>query len=524
MTDAPRPRAALARNIATVGGYTLASRLLGFARDILIASTLGAGMVSDAFFVAFKIPNFFRRLFAEGAFNAAFVPQFSGLLTTEGRDGARAFAGEAVSVMVVVLFAFVSILQMTMPWAMIALAPGFTGSPEKFDLAVELTRITFPYLLFISLVSLMGGVLNSLGRFAAAAATPILLNLTLIAALLLLAGRLETPGHALAWGVAAAGIIQFLWLSVALARAGMSLRLTWPRLTPRVRELLRLMLPGVIGAGVVQINLLADVVIASFLPEGSISFLYFADRVNQLPLGVIGIAVGTALLPALSRNVAAGETDAAQSGQNRAVEVALLFTLPAAAALIVIAPPVISVLFERNEFNAADSRATALALMAYSAGLPAYVLIKVLTPGYFARKDMAAPVRIAGLSVAVNIVLNLALMGPFDHVGLALATAIAAWLNAGLLARGLIRRGHWRVDARLRSRAPRMALAALIMAAGLWAAMTALADFADGGTLAAILALAALVVGGAVLFGAAALVLGAGRVGEARGLLRRGAD
>ena len=523
MTDASRPRASLARNIATVGGFTMASRVLGFARDILIASTLGAGLVSDAFFVAFKIPNFFRRLFAEGAFNAAFVPLFSGLLTTDGREEARRFAGEALSVMVVALFLFVSVLQIAMPWAMVALAPGFVASPEKFDLAVELTQITFPYLLFISLVSLMGGVLNSLGRFAAAAATPILLNVTLIAALLLLAARLETPGHALAWGVAAAGLIQFLWLATALARAGMSLRLTWPRLTPRVRELLRLMLPGVIGAGVVQINLLADVVIASFLPQGSISFLYFADRVNQLPLGVIGVAVGTALLPALSRHVAAGENDAAHNSQNRALEVALLFTVPAALALIAIAMPVISVLFERGAFDAASSRATALALMAYAAGLPAYVLIKVLTPGYFARKDMVTPVRIAALSVAVNIVLNLILMGPLDHVGLALATAIAAWLNAGLLARGLIRRGHLQVDARLRGRAPRMVLAALIMAGGLWAAMAALTDYADGGGAPAILALAALVLGGAALFAAAAIVLGAVRIREARTLLRPGA-
>jgi putative peptidoglycan lipid II flippase len=521
MTEPARPRPSLARNIATVGGYTMASRVLGFARDILIASVLGAGFVSDAFFVAFKLPNFFRRLFAEGAFNAAFVPMFAGVLTAEGRDAARRFAGEALSVMVVTVFVFVSVLQMAMPLAMFGLAPGFAATPETFDLAVELTQITFPYLLFISLVSLMGGVLNSLGRFAAAAATPILLNVTLIAALLLLAPRMETAGHALAWGVAAAGLVQFLWLATALARAGMSLRLTWPRLTPRVRELLWLMLPGVIGAGVVQINLLADLIIASFLPPGSISFLYFADRVNQLPLGVIGVAIGTALLPALARNVAAGETDAAHHSQNRALEVALLFTVPAALALIVIAMPVISVLFERGAFDTGDSRATALALMAYAAGLPAYVLIKVLTPGYFARKDTATPVRIAALSVAVNIVLNLVLMVPLQHVGLALATAIAAWLNAALLARGLIRRGHWRLDARLRRRAPRTVLAALIMAAGVGAAMVALGDFASRGTLPAILTLAALVTGGAALFAAAALVLGAARPSEARALLRR---
>lgn len=510
----------LSRSIATVGGYTMASRILGFTRDILIAAILGAGLVSDTFFVAFKLPNFFRRLFAEGAFNAAFVPVFSGVLTRDGRDAARAFASETFAVLLLTLLLFVTLLQIAMPWLMFGLAPGFALDPEKFDLAVELTRITFPYLLFISLVSLMGGVLNSVGRFAAVAATPILLNLSLIAALLFLAPLLETAGHALAWGVAGAGVIQFVWLAVAMRRAGMSLRLLRPRLTPRVRELLRLMVPGVIGAGVVQINLLIDVIIASILPEGSISFLYFADRVNQLPIGVIGVAVGTALLPLLSRQVAAGDSEAANTSQNRALEAGLLFTIPAAAALVIIAFPIVSVLFERGEFGADATRATAFALMAYSLGLPAYVMIKVLTPGYFARKDTRTPVKIAILAVGVNITLNLILIWPLEHVGLALATAISAWLNAALLARGLRRRGHLRLDERLRRRLPRIIVASAVMAAGLAGGMVGLTAVAQQDSAVRIISLAILIVGGGVIFAAAAQLTGATRLSEVRGLVR----
>ena len=512
----------LARAVATIGGYTMVSRVLGFARDILIAAILGAGPVADAFFVAFKLPNFFRRLFAEGAFNAGFVPLFSGILEQEGKTAAQAFAEQALAVLLLTLFVFVTALQIVMPLAMYGLAPGFVDEPAKFDLTVTLTRLTFPYLLFISLVSLAGGILNSVGRFAAVAATPILLNLTLIAFLGLAARSFETPGHALAWGVATAGVIQFVWVFVALARAGYRLRLPRPRLTPRVRELLWLMLPAAIGAGVVQINLLTDIIIASLLPEGSISFLYFADRVNQLPLGVIGIAVGTALLPLLSRQVAAADTAGAANSQNRAIEVALFLTLPATAALLVLALPVVTVLFERGAFDAVASTATAWALMGYVVGLPAYVLIKVLTPGYFARKDTKTPVRIAIIAMVVNLVLNLILIWPLQHVGLALATAIAAWLNAGLLARGLRRRGHLSPDTRLRARLVRTVGVTLLMAVVLWFARDWLAVSGQMDVPGArIAALAGLVVLGLVVYGVAAHVGGAMRLGELRTLLRR---
>ncbi len=512
---------ALLRSVATVGGFTMISRLLGFARDILIAAMLGAGPVADAFFVAFKLPNFFRRLFAEGAFNAAFVPLFTKHLGEDGIEEARRFAAEVLSVLIVTLLLFCTLLQIFMPWAMVAFAPGFSADPAKFDLAVELTRITFPYLLFISLVSQLGGVLNSLGRFAAAAATPILLNLALIGALLGLTPFVETPGHALAWGVTIAGVLQFLWLIEACRRADMSFRLPRPALTPRVRRLLVLILPGAVGAGVVQINLLIGVVIASLLPGGSISLLYYADRVTQLPLGVIGVAVGTALLPLMSRQLRAGDDGAAMASLNRSLELSLLLTLPAAAALIAIPGPIISVLFERGAFGAGETAATADALVAYSLGLPAYVLIKVLAPGFFAREDTVTPVKIAALCVAINIVASLALMGPMSHVGIALATTIAAWVNAMLLAWLLARRGYLVLDARLKSKLPRICAATIGMAALLAAGVYGLDPMLGGGAAERVAALALLIGGGLLAYAVLSLATGAAATADLRRMLRR---
>jgi putative peptidoglycan lipid II flippase len=514
---------ALIRSIATVGGYTMISRVLGFVRDILIAASLGAGPVADAFFVAFKLPNFFRRLFAEGAFNAAFVPLFARHMSEGGADAARRFAEEVMSVFVVFLMLFVAGLQIAMPWLMHGFAPGFADDPYRFDLAVSLSQVTFPYLLFISLVSQLGGILNGLGRFAAAAATPIILNLCLIAALLGLGSVLETPGHALAWGVAAAGAAQFVWLVVACQRAEFPLRLQAPKLTPRVKRLLILMLPGAIGAGVVQINLLIDVVIASLLPSGSVSFLYYADRVNQLPLGVIGVAVGTALLPMLSRQLRAGDEEEAASSLNRAMEFALLMTIPAAAALMIIPYPVIAVLFERGAFGSPETGATAAALAAYALGLPAYVLIKVLGPGFFAREDTVTPVKIAAGCVVINLVLNLLLMGPLVHVGIALATAISAWINAGLLMFVLRRRGHFRSDLRLRKAIPRVLLASAAMAAAIRFSMDGLAGYAAADSVQRTIALAVVIAIGLAAFAAAALLFGAARREDIKRMLDRSA-
>jgi len=512
----------LLRSIATVGGFTLISRVLGFVRDILIAFVLGAAAGADVFFVAFKLPNLFRRLFAEGAFSMAFVPMFAGRVEAEGIQAAKAFAVAAFSVLFWILLIFVVVIEVAMPVVMLGFAPGFIGEAAKFNLAVELTRITFPYLLFISLVSLMAGVLNSLGRFAAAAATPILLNLCLIGAIMGLANVTETSGHALAWGVAAAGVVQFIWLFAACGREGVWLRISLPKLTDDVKVLLKRMAPVAIGAGIYQINLVIDTVIASLLPAGSISYLFYADRVNQLPLGVLGVAVGTALLPLLSRQVRAGETEAAHHSQNRAMELSLLLTLPAATALMVIATPVVRVLFERGQFGPMETAATAAALAVYAVGLPAYVMVKALAPGFFAREDTATPVKISVFCLFVNLGLNLLLMGPFQHVGIAAATVVSSWLNVAIMAYVLHRRGHLVLDRRLRERLWRMALATAGMGVALFGALGPLADVLAGTTSERVLGLAVMVIGGMAVFGVLALALGAARIGDLKSLYRGG--
>ncbi len=512
---------ALWRSIATIGGLTSISRITGFVRDVAMTAVVGAGMVADCFVVAFKLPNFFRRLFAEGAFNAAFVPLFTEKLALEnGREEARRFAEDSLAVLLVTLLAFVALMQAIMPWFLYVLANGFVDDPPKFDLAVTLTRITFPYLLFISLVSLLGGVLNSLERFAAVASTPIILNLTLIGSLFALEPVLLTGGHALAIGVTLGGLLQFLWLVVALHRSGFRLRLRRPRLTPGVKRLLILMAPIAIGAGAVQLNLLIDVVIASFLPEGSMSFLFYADRLNQLPIGVVGVAVGTALLPLLSRQITAGNDADALSSLNRAIEISLFLTLPAAVALVLVPGPLVATLFERGAFDAADSAATAAALAAYATGLPAYVLLKVLGPAYFARQDTRTPVKFSLIALVVNTALNLILMGPFLHVGLAMATSIAAWLNVAMLTGGLIRRGHFQLDQRLRSRLPRLVVSTAVMGALVWWVAAQMPAWSGTAELDRIGSALMLVGSGALSFAVMAQLTGTLRVRELRGLIR----
>ncbi|TAN51381.1 MAG: murein biosynthesis integral membrane protein MurJ [Rhodospirillales bacterium] len=495
----------LLKAIGTVGFYTGLSRVTGFARDILTAQILGAGLVSDAFFVAFKFPNLFRRLFGEGAFNAAFVPLFSRRLEGEsGRENAFAFAQDALAVLALALALFVGLFELIMPLAMYVFAPGFAENPEKFDLAVWLTRITFPYLLLISLVSLLSGVLNALGKFAAAAATPILLNLTLIGALLLLSPLAPTPGHALAIGTVLAGLLQLAWVGWNCKRLGFALRLKRPRLTDDVKLLLKRILPGTVGAGIYQLNLLVDTMLASLVAEGAVSYLYYADRVNQLPLGIVGAAIGTALLPILSRHLAAGNGEAAQSAQNRSVEFGLLVTVPAAAGLMALSLPIVEVLFERGAFTHEASLATAKALAAFSLGLPAFVLIKGLTPAFFAREDTATPVKIASFAMLSNIAFAVALMPIMGFVGIALASACSAWLNAGLLYKGVCKRGWFKPDRRLISRLPRIVLASLVMGLATFAVATGL----DGAHfMGRIAALSAAIGTGLAVYAGLALVL-----------------
>ena len=512
----------LFRSIATIGGWTMGSRVLGFVRDILIAGSLGAGLVADAFFVAFKFPNFFRRLFAEGAFNAAFVPLFGEQLEKDGARAARVFAADTAALMVATLLTFTLLAIIAMPLLMYAIAPGFVDQSEKFDLTIELTRITFPYLTFMALIALMGGMLNTMQKFAATAAAPILLNLVLILALLLLKlDVLKHPGFTLAWAVFAAGIGQFIWIAGACAKGGLLFRLRPPKLTPGVKQLLKLMVPGLIGAGVVQINLVVDMVLATTLEEGSVSFLYFADRVNQLPLGVVGVAVGVALLPLMTRQVAEGDEVGAAESQNRAVEFALLLTVPATLALVIIGDPVVRVLFERGAFDAAATENTAAALSAFALGLPAYVLIKALTPGFFARQDTVTPVKIAIAAMVVNIILAVVLMQVWAHVGIALATACSAWLNAISLWIVLHYRGQFHADSRLLSRGMRIIIVSLVMAVILFFAERQLGDYLTGSGLERVAALIILVALGFAVFSAFAHYFGAVKVSELRSMLRR---
>lgn len=457
------------RSMATVGGWTALSRVLGFVRDILIARVLGTGPAADAFVVAFKLPNLFRRLFGEGAFNAAFVPLFAKRLEGEGAPAAKAFAEEAMAVLAAAVLVVVALAIATMPWLMALLAPGFTDNPEQYELAVWLTRITFPYLLFMALAALLSGVLNSLRRFTAAAAAPVLLNVFFLLSLLAIVPLTGAPAEVLAWTVAAAGVGQFLLVYISAARAGFRLKFQRPRLGPEVKRLWKLMLPGLVAAGATQLNLFVGTLIAT-LEAGAPSYLYYADRVYQLPLGLIGIAFGVVLLPEISRRLKRHGEEAAINSLNRGLEYSLLLALPATVALVTIPLPICRVLFERGAFGAEASVATALTLLAYASGLPAYVATKVLQPAFFAREDTVTPLKAALWGVAVNLVGAVGLfflLRPYGlgYLGLAVATSLAAWVTLAILARALLNKRFLVLDQRLKQKAPRQLLAALGMGA-----------------------------------------------------------
>ena len=462
------------RAALTVGGLTALSRVAGFARDLLIAAALGAGPVADAFFVSLKLANFLRRLFAEGAFAAAFVPLYGRLRAAEGPAAAARFAGEALAVLALVLAGVVVLGELAMPWLVRGLATGFAPGSLQYELAIDLGRITFPYLLLISLAALFASALQAGQRFAAAAFAPVLLNLVLIAALLATRARGGDAAHALAWGVLVAGVLQLAWVAVAAWRAGLAPSLQAPRPSPEVRRLGRLVGPGLLGIGVVQLNLLVASWFATHLPPGTVSYLFYADRLVQLPLGIVGVALGTALLPALSRTVREGALS--HEVLNRALELGLLLALPAAVGLALLAQPIVTVLFERGAFGPAASLATAQVLAALALGLPAQVLAKVLAPGFFAREDTATPVRVAGCALAVNVVAAILLTPALGHVGLALALSLSSWANAAGMAWLLARHGQLRPDGLLRRRAAALVAAALAMAGVLHATDGLLAE------------------------------------------------
>jgi len=515
---------ALHRAFATVGAMTIWSRVLGFIRDVLIAAVLGAGPVADAFFVAFRVPNLFRRLFAEGAFDAAFIPLFAKRFYGQGGEtAARAFAEQALAALTLVLLVFTLLGEFVMPWLMLLLAPGFANDPPKFALAVLLARIALPFLLCMSLVALYSGVLNTLGRFAVAAFAPSLLNIVLILVLLSLIaiGDVEQSAAAvaLAWGIAASGVLQVLVMAVAAAKSRMHLALRPPRFDPDMRGLLALAAPGVIAGGMNQLTVVLNSVIAS-LQDRVVSWLYYADRLFQLPLGVIGVAIGVVLLPELSRRLRSGDHAAAIDSENRSLETALLLTLPAAVALFVAAHPIVRVLFERGAFTALDAYSTASMLAALAPGLPAFVLVKVFHPGFFAREDTKTPMIFAGIGMAANVMLALLLFVVLGSVGIAIATTIAGWIHVALLAGTLRERRQFVFDQTFNRRFPAICTASLIMGAGIWALAHGLSTWFEpaSGPVVQIASLVLLVSTGLVIYFGAAALLGAF---DAKSLLAR---
>ncbi|WP_272008746.1 murein biosynthesis integral membrane protein MurJ [Roseovarius sp. ZX-A-9] len=464
----------LLAGVLTVGVWTLLSRVLGFVRDVLIAGFLGPGPLMDAFVAAFRLPNLFRRFFAEGAFNAAFVPMFSKRL--EAEENADGFASLAMSGLALVLLALTGLAMVFMPALVWATAEGFSGD-ARFDLTVEFGRVVFPYILFISLAALLSGVLNATGRFTAAAAAPVMLNVMLCTAM---GYAVMTGGQvvqALVWTIPFAGVVQLALVWVAAHRAGRNIRLVRPRWTPEMRQLVRIAVPAALAGGVMQINLLVGQQVASNF-ENAVSWLYAADRLYQLPLGVVGIAVGIVLLPDLSRRLRARDDLGAREALSRAGEISLALTIPAAVALVVIPIPLITVLFERGAFGTDDTAATALAVAIYGLGLPAFVLQKVLQPLYFAREDTRRPFHYAVVAMVVNVVIAIGLAPFIGWIAAAIATTVAGWAMVWLLLRGTRPFGDVaRFDARFRRRLWRITLAALLMGAVLWAGVLLIGPF-----------------------------------------------
>ncbi len=508
----------LASGVFTVGMWTLLSRVLGFVRDVLIAAWLGTGAAHQAFVAAFTLPNLFRRFFAEGAFNMAFVPLFAKKL--EAGEGAERFASDALSVLVAILIVLTALAHVLMPALIYAQVSGFAGT-ERFDLAVAYGRITFPYILFISVAALLSGVLNATRRFAAAAAAPVVLNILFIGAIVFagLSGR--DVGRALAWAVPVAGVCQMALVWVAARRAGFDIRLRRPRWTPEMKRLAVIAAPAALAGGVMQVNLLIGRQVASWF-DGAVSWLYNADRLYQLPLGVVGIAIGIVLLPELARRLQGGDTAGGRAAFNRATEMALVLTLPAAVALVVIPGPLVSVLFERGAFRPEDTARTALAVAIYGLGLPAFVLQKVTQPLYFAREDTRTPFRMAVVAMVVNAVVAIGLAPFIGFVSAAVATSVAGWVMYLLLWRGARGMGDAaRADGRLKRRVWRIAAASVLMGAGLLCAAWLLAPVLSlpGWRYPG---LVLLVAAGMAGYGLAGRMLGAFRLSELRGALRRG--
>ena len=494
----------------TIGGLTLVSRILGFVREMIFARVMGASAAAEVFIWAFQLPNLLRRLLGEGAFSQGFVPLFARRIGKDGDlEDAKLFAEEVQAVFLPILFLITALFVIAMPLVVILVASDrWTDDPEKFAFTVFLTRITFPYLIFISMVSLFSGILNSLSRFTAAAFAPALLNVALLGAILLVPQGGEATAVAMAWAVLAGGVLQLGLTIVATRRAGLSLKLRPPRMTPRVKELLILILPATIGAGGYYISQLFYTYFATRLPEGSYVYLSQADRLNQLPLALVGSAIGTAILPSISRHIGLGEDRQAANIQGRATELAMLLTIPATIALMVAAGPIMTVLFEGGRFTAADAATSALVLSVLVAGLPAYVMIKVLAPGFYARKDMKTPVVITLVTLALGVVANFLLIDEYGIIVLPLTTAAAAWLNAVALYVLLAVRAQFRIEGWLASRLVRQLVAAAAMGATIWFVGLALEGFFSGSVGKRMIGTIALIGAGSIVYFVLAWITG----------------
>jgi len=489
--------------IFTVGGYTLLSRMTGLVRDIMLAALLGSTPIADAFYVAWRLPNVFRAIFAEGAFNTAFIPAYAHVHGESGEASARLFADRIFTLLLLSQVVLLVLAWLFMPQVIGILAPGFKQGSEQHQLAIELTRITFPYLLLITLVTLYGGMLNVMQRFASAAAASIFLNFAMMATLAL-AAFFPTVGHAAAWGVLISGFLQYFLLAGDLARHGGLPRFAPLKLDKDVRAFFRAIGPATLGSMGTQVAVFADTIIATFLPAGALSALYYAERLYQLPIGVIGIAIGTVLLPEMSRRLSTNDHVGAMEQQRRAFDFTLLFSVPFVAAFIAVPDVITRAIFARGAFTAADAAAAGATLAAYAVGLIPFVLIRSAVSTFYARKDTATPVKASLTGLAANVVLKVLLMGPLAQVGLALATAVGAWINLLLVLGFAVAKGYLAFDSRLRGSLLKFAATGLLVAGALWlTARVAQTQFAGLGSLRDEATLAVLIVVGAIVYGGA---------------------
>jgi putative peptidoglycan lipid II flippase len=513
----------LFKAMATVAGFTMVSRVTGMVRDMLTASYLGAGPIADAFFVALKLPNFFRRIAGEGAFSVSFIPLYSKTIAQEGEEEAAKFAGQVFSLMTVILGIFTAVMMVLMPFVIHVIAPGFEDGTQRYEAAVSMTLMSFPYLMLICLTALFGGILNAHNKFAPFAAAPILFNLTLIAALLLGHNIFPTAGHAMALGISASGVLQVGLMVYFLRRHKIQFHFQPPRLTEKVRKLFRLMGPGVIGAGVFQINLFIDMMIASLLAAGSISYLYYADRLNQLPLSIAGIAVGTALLPMLSRALSAGNHAEGRNLYNRSLEFCCLIAIPAAVALLIVPIPMVATLYEHGKFSYQDTLTVAYVLMGYGVGLPAYVAGKVLMTAFWSRHDTITPVKISIITAVCNSLMAFALIWtPLGVAGISLSTGLAGWIQIYLLRRALKDNTILTLDERIETVFPKIVISSVVMGFVLALLAYILQPFFHGAIVNKVWAIVALLGGGFVVYAACIHLTGVLTLAEIKKYMTRG--